>query len=361
MSEPLVSVDLRMLEASGVGTYLRNLVPRLLRRSGRRWALLGDVEAIRRSGLAAHRSATAIPLRAPIYSIREQLAMTRRVPAETALFWAPHYNLPLRSPGRLLVTVHDLMHLALPEYSRGLHRRAYARFMFGALRRRADRVICVSHFTARELVRLVGVEPRRITVVHEGVDAAWFEDEPGPSPHARPYLLFVGNVKPHKNLVRLVQAFEALASDVPHDLLIVGKREGFRTGDPRVLQAAGRMAGRIRFTGYVPDERLRSYVRHAGALVLPSLYEGFGLPPLEAMASGCPVVVSRAASLPEVCGDAALYCDPLDPHDIAAQIRRAVNDATLRAELVDRGRLHARRFTWERCAEQTAAVMEAMV
>lgn len=355
---PSVTVDLRLLEASGIGTYLQNLVPRIVREfAGTSFALLGDPSEMERRGLGGS-GVTRIPAAAPIYSLAEQIEMLRRTPAATELFWSPHYNVPLISPGRLLVTIHDALHLARPEFVHGVHRRLYARAMFASVRRRAARVLCVSRFTADEVVRWGGVDPRRIEIVHEGVGTDWFEAVPGDSPHPRPYLLFVGNVKPHKNLVRLVEAFDLLSGEHDLDLVIVGKREGFITGDRRVAERAARLGSRVRFTGFVPDADLRRYVRHAVALVFPSLYEGFGLPALEAMASGCPVLASRAASLPEVCGDAALYFDPLRPDDIAAKIRLLLEDGALRRDLQGKGEERARRFTWERCARETREVID---
>ena len=179
-----------------------------------------------------------------------------------------------------------------------------------------------------------------------GVDPEWF-DVPRPAAAERPYFVFVGNVKPHKNLGRLLDAFAALAPEIPHDLLLVGRRRGFLTGDPEIARRAESLGGRVRFTGFVETEELRRTVAGATALVLPSLYEGFGLPALEAMACGRPVLAARAGALPEVCGDAALYCDPRDPGDIAAGLRRLATDAELAARLAAAGVAHARRFSWD--------------
>jgi glycosyltransferase involved in cell wall biosynthesis len=198
-------------------------------------------------------------------------------------------------------------------------------------------------------------------VVHNGVDQEWFNLAPSPRPHPKPYLLYVGNVKPHKNLGRLLEAFGQLASQTPCDLLLIGKNEGFLTGDSTVQAAADRLAPRVQLLGAVSQELLKRYVAHAEALVLPSLYEGFGLPPLEAMACGRPTIVSRAASLPEVCGDAAMYFDPLDPASIAEAILRVLNEPELRETLRSRGLERARRFTWERSGRATLAVLEKVL
>jgi glycosyltransferase involved in cell wall biosynthesis len=162
-------------------------------------------------------------------------------------------------------------------------------------------------------------------------------------------------------LKTLIETFGLIKDDVPHDLVIVGRREGFITGDETVVAEAATLGDRVRFTGYVGDDLLRQYFAHADALVLPSLYEGFGLPPLEAMACRCPVIVSNAASLPEVCGDAALYCDPHDPTDIADKIRQLTNDMNLQDALRQRGLERAKQFTWEKCAQETLAVIREVL
>jgi glycosyltransferase involved in cell wall biosynthesis len=358
LSSPAITLDIRMLNASGIGTYLQQVSSRLIgQRADTKWHLLGTPGEIGRYPWAHVAQVTLHACRAPIYSLSEQIELLRTTPPDTDLFWSPHYNVPLLYRGKLLVTVHDVLHLARPEFTGGVHRRAYAHAMFRTVRSKANAIICVSRFSADELVRLTGAKRESITVVHEGVDPSWFCLHPEACPHPRPYLLFVGNVKPHKNLGGLLKAFTLLKDDIAHDLVIVGKREGFLTGDPGVVKQARRLGGRVHFTGYVDDELLRRYYAHAYALVFPSFYEGFGLPPLEAMASGCPVIASNVASLPEVCGDAAEYCAPGAPASIAAAIRRVIESPELRQEMRAKGRERARRFTWERCASETQAVI----
>ena len=351
---PLVAVDVRMLEASGIGVHLRNVLRRLVA-AGPEWrlALLGDPGELARYPWAAAPGVELIAHRAPLYGLRQQRLPAAARALSPDLLWVPHYNIPLAWRGRLLVTVHDLAHLALPEvFGRGV-RRAYARLTFAAVRRRAAGLLYVSRFSRDEFHRLVGPPRGAEWTAPNGVGPEWFAVPPPASPPARPYFLFVGNVKPHKNLGRLLDAFAALAPELPHDLLLAGRRRGFLTGDPGVARRAEALGERVRFTGFVEAAELRRTVAAAAALVLPSLYEGFGLPALEAMACGRPVLAARAGALPEVCGDAALYCDPLDPRDIAAGLRRLAGDAELAARLATAGVERARRFSWE----ATAAVV----
>jgi glycosyltransferase involved in cell wall biosynthesis len=298
------------------------------------------------------------PFTAPIYSIAEQKDFPLSKTRDSDILWTPNYNIPLRWGGRLLVTVHDMAHLVLPEFRRSVSKQIFARLMFGAVRRRAGAIAYVSQFSANEFHRLVGTPRGRESVIHCGVDETWFDAAPQITPaRAHPYLLYVGNVKPHKNLTRLLDAFACIQDEIPHDLMIVGRKEGFITGDNAVLDRIKSFGGRVTFTGYVADTALKQIVAGADGLAQPSLYEGFGLPPVEAMAAGCPALVSTAGSLPEVCQDAALYCDPLDAADIACQLKRLVTDQPLRQALRERGAARARALNWHDCAESYEALI----
>lgn len=357
-----ITIDSRMILSSGIGTYLQNLVPRIARYFDEQpLTLLGNPDELTQFGWSTSKHIRSVEFRQPIHSIAEQLAYLKLQGSASSLFWSPNYNIPLLRKGKLLVTVHDMLHLVEAAGLRNSHKRLYAGILFAALKRKADRIICVSEFTASEMMRLTSADSKKIQVIHLGVDESWFHVPSGPSPHPRPYVLYVGNVKPHKNLRRLIDAFVNSLQKMDHDLVIVGKKEGFITGDAKVEEKAGKLGGRVRFTGQVKYEVLQQYVSHADIMVFPSLYEGFGLPPLEAMACGCPVIVSRAASLPEVCGDAALYCDPYNTGDIADKMTTLLASPLMQSEYRQRGREHAKKFSWEKCAEETADVMDELL
>jgi glycosyltransferase involved in cell wall biosynthesis len=356
-----LAIDARMLGRSGIGTYVGNVLPRLIPQyRGGEVYLIGERGELARHPWASGDGVSVVDCASPIFSLDEQLRLPRAIPRATGLLWSPQFNIPLLYRGKLLVTIHDVLHLARPQFMAGAHRRLYARALLGAVRLKAGNIICNSRFTADELMRLVGVAGSRIEVIHLGVDEAWFAVDKGARPHARPYFVFVGNVKAHKNIAGLVQAFRSISAKVPHDLVIVGKKEGFVTGDRAVEGWAAALGDRVRFTGLVDDALLKRTVAWADALVLPSFYEGFGLPPLEAMACGCPAIVSSSASLPEVCGDAALYCDPYDVADIAAKMLRVATDDATRGLLREKGLQRARQFTWDKCARETLAVIESL-
>ncbi len=338
-----VGLDVRMSQASGIGTYIRNLQEQLGRRR--------DIEVV-------PISADAGP-----YTLGEQLKLPGQA-LGLKLFHAPHYNAPLAAPAPMVITIHDLAHLALPDLFPGATRRAYAHAMFRAVTRRARRIIAVSQFTATELQHWLGVPPDRIRVIHNGVSPA-FSQDPDPVRSQRtvaelgitePFILAVGNVKPHKNLTGLLAAFEHLAGEP--QLAIVGQARQLLTGDeafPRAL-ASSSARRRVHATGRVHFTALLALYRRARLLVLPSVYEGFGLPVLEAMSCGTPVVASDRASLPEVSGDAALLTDPTDPVTMALAIQRLLDDDSLHAEMTERGLERAKQFSWQRSAEAHAEV-----
>ena len=248
---------------------------------------------------------------------------------------AVHYPLTIAYPRTRLpaaVTVHDVLHREALRSPRRLVRR----FTYGRSSRRADAIIVPSEFVRGRVRELLGIREERIRVVHHGIDHDRFR--PGEE-QREGFLFYPAEPWPHKNQARLFQAFARLHSERPAlELVLTGT--GFRDLPPGV-----------RTVGRVSWDELPSLYRRAGALVFPSLYEGFGLPPLEAMASGCPVASSTAGSLPEVCGDAAVYFDPTSVDEMVAAVERA-----LEGELVPRGLERAAGFTWERCARGHDAV-----
>ncbi|MBI4849816.1 MAG: glycosyltransferase family 4 protein [Nitrospirae bacterium] len=351
-----------MLHFSGIGTYIRNVAPKIITAfPNSKFTLLGDAEEIGCFTWSHGKNIILINCRSPIYSISEQFELLRKIPINTSLFWSPHYNIPLFYRGKLIVTVHDIAHLALPETAKGMHKQFYARTMFNSVRKKADAIIFVSEFSRQEFIRLVGQPHQPVYVMHNGVTKDQFNISHKQKPRGKPYLLFVGNVKPHKNIVRLLEAFKLIREKIPHDLLILGKKEGFITGDTKVMEKARELSDRIHFTGEIYNEPLQQWYASAAAFVFPSLYEGFGLSPLEAMACGCPVVVSNTTSLPEVCGDAAYYIDPYDVESIAEGMYRVLTDEPLRRDLIRKGIERANIFSWEKSAREHMKVFEEVL
>ena len=358
----MITIDARWINTSGIGTYLRNIIPGIIQSfPDCNFTLLGDiVELTKLEGVNIDR-VNLICANSPMYSIQEQIDYILLIPKGTTLYFSTHYNIPLLYSGPMLVMVYDVFHLAMPDLVKGIHKRIYANFMFKAVRHKAKKIITISNFTKHELIKYTGKGRQTITPIHLGVDKEAFSVSKEEPLHKHSYVLYVGNIKPHKNLSALVNAFSNIASDVPHNLILVGKKEGFITGDNAVSIVAKKLGSRIQFTGYVSDQDLKNYYSYADALVFPSLYEGFGFPPLEAMAVRCPVLASNIGPMPEVCGDGALYCDPYDIDDIATKLTILLSNHELRLQLKNKGFSRVQKFTWDKCIQHTIDVIKDLL
>jgi len=283
------------------------------------------------------------------------------------VFHATNYFLPPVQKAKRVVTIYDLAFLRVPELCSprivGPFSRQIRRFALDA-----DAILTCSEATKADIVELLGVPEAKVTVAHGAADPAfvrmsWTEAQElmvrryGITP---PYLLFVSTLEPRKNVAGLLQAFALIQHEIPHVLAIVG-REGWMEKSLAALTEELGITDRVRHVGYVPDHAaLPAFYSGADAFVFPSFHEGFGLPVLEALACGCPVITSDRASLPEVAGEAAIYVDPDDADSIANGIRRLVNDRELAADLRARGLEQARKFSWKHCAETTLGVYRSL-
>lgn len=254
--------------------------------------------------------------------------------------------------------LHDAQTFAIPEnFTPGL--RHWYRTLFRVTGRLSTGVLTNSHFSSRELQHHAGIDGARIQVAHLGADHIGRQAaELSPRLEgllqqidSRPFVLAVSSDNPNKNFVSVVQALALMGPDAP-PCVIVGQR------NERVFAQSGLDAGQVHHLGYVSDGELVALYQRAGVLVFPSHYEGFGLPPLEAMWHGCPVVAARSAALPEVCGQAAQYCDPADPATLAQAIQAVLQDDTLRQRMRSEGAAHARQFLWSRTARQVLNALQ---
>jgi len=361
-----IAIDARKLRDFGIGTYIRNLVEQLARldRTTEYVLLLPPADVPFAAGLGENFRGVAETARP--YSFGEQVRIPLAVARERIhLLHEPHYVLPTATRCRSVVTIHDCIHLRFPQYLP--HRLAtyYARAAMWSATRQADRILTVSEASKRDILQYFNIAPERVAVIYNALDARF--SEPPDEAHMEqvrqryqlehPFVLYVGNIKPHKNLERLIAAFGRARTDGPDDLrLIVIGDELSRY--PALRQAVHRhkLDKHVRFLGFQPAHTLIAFYRLARAFVFPSLYEGFGLPPLEAMACGTPVVTSNLSSLPEVAGGAAMLVDPYDIDAIADGIRRVVNDDTLRQDLRTRGLARVNDFSWEVAARKTQAI-----
>jgi glycosyltransferase involved in cell wall biosynthesis len=357
-----LAIDLRWIDSSGVGVYIKGIMPGIIQ-ALEDVSIVGIGNRLRLEEFPWSRATNVrlVDCGAGRYSLAEQIQLPLAIPRHTDLFFSPYYTIPFLYRGGLAATVHDMSHLVVPEIVGDWKKRIYAQTMFRALRKRASLIFTVSNFSKQELLRLTnGSREDNILPTHLGVSEEWYSAATLPAKRSRPYFIHVGNIKPYKNLARLVDAFLSIRGLVSHDLVIVGQSEGLITGESAEFFERVRGASdRIHLTGFVSREDLFSLVGHAEALIMPSVYEGFGLPPVEAMAAGVPVVAAFSASLPEVCGDAALYFDPLNTKDIADKLIEIASDSELRQRLREEGLKRSRLFTWNSCSKQTASALRA--
>ena len=364
-----IAIDARRIRDFGIGTYIRSLVH-----------ALGHIDDKNRytliSAPADVRTLAGLPpnFHSAVYEGSDARALDniafpmylRGLAADLAHI--PLNRVPLLMPRPYVVTLHDMANLLYPEGEQGLYMQL-RRYRFRRGLERASRVIAVSDATKRDLERFVHIPPHRIRRVYNAPDPGFIQPfhEPGSEEHRRileryqiayPFLLYAGNIRRHKNVPRLVEAFAVVRGKLASHPLYKDLRLVI-IGDtisqyPAVRQAVikSRVEQMVRFLGFVPFDTLRCFYESAAAFVFPSRYEGFGLPPLEAMACGTPVVASNVSSLPEVVGDAAVLVNPENVFDIARGIEDVLLDEVLRAELIRRGHEQAARFSWERTARQ---------
>ncbi len=352
-----IGIDARKLHDFGIGTYIRNLL-RQLARLDRQTEFVVLCRPDDREGLSSlGENFRPVPETSKNYSISEQIRIPLALMREqVTLFHAPHYVLPPLVPCRSVVTIHDCIHLMFPQYLPSRFALAYARTSIELAARRATRIMTVSESSKRDILRFVDVKPDKIDVIYNAFDER-FGVEPREEDVVRvreryqlhdEFVLYAGNVKPHKNLERLIEAFDLVRKrGLDHlRLVLIGDEISKYAGLRRAVHQH-QLHKYVRFLGYLPEETLAVMYRLAGIFVFPSLYEGFGLPPLEAMASGTPVVTSNVSSLPEVAGDAAVLVDPYLPQAIADGIHTVLTDETLRRSLRQKGLARAAQFSWE--------------
>lgn len=357
---------------SGVGTYVYELARKLHRQDGLEF--VGNLFNYRgRNDNSEALEGITIPIRENrvfpfgIYQrIWKVLPLPYEMmfpPADLNLFF--NYIVPPRVGGKVITTIHDLTFLRYPET---VEKENYQRLKQGLADSvdRSDHILTVSEFSKREIIELLGVPEKKISVVYNAPSVSEEQVEWG-YVHERfgitlPYLLYVGTIEPRKNLVRLLHAYEQLKDEmgIPHQLVLAG---GNGWNNEEIFQTAqgSKYRESILFTGYVSVAEKNTLYAHAAAFVFPSIYEGFGIPPLEAMHFGCPVVCADAASLPEVVGAAAQFVDPINEASIVEGIWRVISDSAYREGLIQRGKRQVQRFSWDTSARGLAQICKKVL
>ncbi len=362
-----IGFDARLAHWPGIGRYIQALAKHLPEIGPRHEYIFyfTTAEACHLYG-SQHPRATNMVFPSPVFSLQEQWQWPQRIRQDRLnLFHATHYVAPLLTPCALVVTIHDLVGFRYPDAMFSRLARLYNHWMTKTAVWRAAHLIANSHFTGRELQMHLSVQPDKITVTHLGVDPGYF-DPPGVEltilqeryKIPEQYILYLGTRKPWKNLPVLLAALQQLRKQgEPIKLVMAGKNAQHQMDLSETIHQMD-LHDQVREVGYIAEDDIPAIYAYATAFVLPSYYEGFGLPILEAMAAGTPVVASQAASLPEVVGTAGLIVNANTPTGFAAAITRILREPDLRMSMRQQGRARASQFTWEACAAKTISVYE---
>ena len=360
-----IALDARKYFDFGIGTYIRHLIAEYeSMQSSREFLLyLGPREA-KTVVVPSGWKTCVVPYGK--YSLSEMFLLGRKVSSSNiSVYHSPHYTLPFGLTSRSVVTVHDLIHLRFPQFFSPLHR-AYSYIMIRHAIQDSEFVITDSEFTKLDILRSFRIKEEKIIPIHLGVskrfklvaDASEVAEFRSRFALRRQFVLFVGNTKPHKGLEVLLRAFKSIIRAFPDvELVFVG---GLLSHDKRLesIASESEFTGKIRVLGSLSDEDLVRAYNAAEMLIMPSLYEGFGLPALEAMACGTPVIVSKAGSLPEIVGNAAIICETGNHGSLAEAIASLLRDPQLKSGLIELGKKRVAKFSWHLTAEKTMEVYD---
>ncbi len=368
-----VAMDIRRAGDFGIGTYVRNIVNQLARQDrANEYLLIGRRQHLEEfDPLPGNFSLLDYAAEPGSFRTHLHLPLVLRQ-RRVDLLHMPWFYAPAAVPCRLVITVHDLTDLLSPPAGATPLVQTGRLFFARRALARADRILAVSHSAKRELTRVFGISDTKIEVIYNAVDERFVRDAlPADADRVlerlavnHPFVLYAGNIKPQKNLARLIEAFAVAKAELREHpefaalkLVVIGDELG-KHPDLRRAVVRTRVREDVRFLGFVSQPVLRVFYARARAFLFPSLYEGFGLPPLEAMAHGTPVLTSNVSSLPEVFSQAALLVNPENVFDIARGIRQILTEGVLREALVRRGYELVHRFSWQRSAQQVRNVYE---
>ena len=353
-----IGIDARMIEHSGIGTYIRNILLRLPELSDNEYVLFGDPNKLEKYNMPVIKSDF------PIYSLAEQIFFPNVIKkAGLDLFHSMHYTMPVVYSGKIVVTIYDLIHLIFPEYLPSKLGCLYAKFMINSACKKSKKIITISENTKDDVMKYFSIDSSKIRVIYLGVSEVFKPSEEKANIMRKEYgryMLYVGLIKPHKNILRLIEVFRNLKRNkkVKHKLILIGKGKSPYINEVKEKILDYNMEKEILMFENIPIEKLVDFYCGSDLFVLPSLYEGFGLTLLEAMACGCPVVTSNTSSLPEVVGDAGLMFNPYDINSMEETIYNILNDKTLSQNLIKKGFEQINKFSWKETAKSLLRVYE---
>lgn len=353
-----IAFYLRAITRGGVQRFITTLLENieLIDRNNRAFVVCdSSFSSLERSNICQYKADTSSRL---LFDGLVGKRLLKRVAPDVVVY--PKNTIPVLHTGskwKKIVIVHDLGYFENKIHAYPFLDTLYMKASIPRSCRAADAVLAVSEFTKRDIVQRFSVDERKVSVIGEGVTELSSGTGHNQS-YAAPYFMYAGSVSPRKNLQRVFEAFRRAARTLPHHLYITGLKSW---GDNEFLKHYSDLSDRIHILGYVPEHQLASLYRGATALLYPSLYEGFGLPILEAQALDCPVITSNATACPETAGDAAYLVDPYSIDEIYEAILTIAQDKLLRNELVSKGRQNITRFSWFKSAQRLLGTAEAII
>ena len=357
-----IAIDARMILHSGIGTYTRNLVTNIFDiDKTNTYTLLGREKDL--SKYAKEPNVSITEFHSPIYSISEQVIEPLKL-WNVEFLHCPHYNIPVIYEGEMIVTVHDLIHLIFPQFLKSRAAYFYARSLFKLMAVRSKKIIAVSENTKADIVNYLGVKEDKVVVIYNGVSEIFKKDASQEeceklryklNLHAK-YILNVSNMKKHKNIETLIEAYSKLRKKgIEQKLLLVGGKEE-RIKELRIYAEQFNLNEDIVSLQNIDFEDLPLLYQICDVFVFPSLYEGFGLPLVEAMASRVPIVTSNVSSMPEVVGNAGITVEPSNVDSLAEAIEKVISDSKLRENMIKTGIKQIEKFNWQDTARKTLDV-----
>ena len=351
-----IAVDARMIKMSGIGTYIQNLM-----KNGCYDIALGKKDEIK----TVKQDIETIEFDSSIYGIKEQLKFPYKElkKMKPDVLHVPHYNVPIFYRGKMVVTIHDLTHLVLPEFLPNKFAYIYAKFMIWIAIKKSSQILTVSENTKNDLIRMFKVKPEKITVTYNGVGEEFKKKEKQEVeylykkfniPENKKIIMYVGNLKPHKNLERLLEAYSKIKDIDDTRLLLVGKAFSNYNGLEEKEKKLN-IKNNVIHTGIVSQEELVDLYNLADLFIFPSLYEGFGIPILEALACETPVISSNTSSMPEVGGDVVTYINPLDIEEITKAIETELSKGK---KINANAKKWIEQFDWKKIAIKTKEILE---
>jgi glycosyltransferase involved in cell wall biosynthesis len=354
-----VILDTRMIDehVHGIARYTYELINNLSFNKNIEYICL----TIKKNSLLNNESVNFQLIKSNFLSFQEQIELPLKLNKyrDKAIFHSPSFVSSPFIKCPTIMTIHDLNHLKFPEYYTKFHK-YYYNYIVKSSASNAKKILTVSNFSKMEIVNWLKCDSEKVVVTYNGVDENFkvINDKDKLINIRKKYdlpqkfVLYIGNLKPHKNISNLIKAIKKINQEIT--LVINGKSNEILN---KIIKE-NYLGNKVKFIGYVDDDDLLALYNLAELFVYPSLYEGFGLPPLEAMACGCPVITSNTSSLPEVVGDAGIMVDPYDVNEIAKAIDLILSNENLRNEMIERGLKQAKKFSWKKTAEETLKVYE---